>query len=154
MDNIKFLCVLTTSSTGLLIPCDLNQVKNLSSPWLQRGAHRRTIKRYLQSSSCVGNLMDPHFPGFCWTALMDLHREKRIKSCFLSSLFLEVACFSCTAKCHLQGHYEFAEQRKTPLGGMKEHMEDGGNLQFLQAPLVSNGLVFLKGRETWCSCGN
>lgn len=148
--SIKFLCLLTTPSPGLLIPHHLNRVRNLSSPWLQRGAHRRTIERHLQGSSRLGDLVGPPFPGF----LLDLHKEKKTKSWFLSSLFLEVACFSSAAECHLEGHYEFAEQRKTPLGGMKEHMEDGGNLQFLKAPLVSNRLVFLKGRERWCSCGS
>lgn len=64
MGSITFLCLLTTPSTGFLIPRHLNPVKNLSSPWLQCGAHRRTIKRHLQSSSCVGILKDPHSPGF------------------------------------------------------------------------------------------
>lgn len=161
MGSITFLCLLTTPSTGFLIPRHLNPVKNLSSPWLQCGAHRRTIKRYLQSSSCVGILKDPHSPGFLLDhpAVTDcsggLAQGKENQILFSLLAFPRGVLLQLCSKMSFTRTLRICRAEKNPFGGggMKEHIRDGGNLQFLKAPSVSNGLVFLKGRDRWCSCG-
>lgn len=142
LGTIRYLYLLATSFTGLLIPHAWNQVKNLSSPWLQRGAHSRTTERNLQSSSAWGTWWILISQTFCWTIQLGLTCTRKRKLNPISYLFLEVAAFSCAAKCHLQGHYEFAEKKKNPLGDEGAH--GMGNLQLLKAPSVSNGLVFLR----------
>lgn len=71
---------------------------------------------------CVGNLMDPHFPDFLLDhpAGTDLHKEKKIKSHFLS--FPWGGCLQLCSKMSFTRTLWICREEKKPFGGMKEHM--------------------------------